>query len=60
MIEAHVAQGCGPRQRVGDVGFTTGTHLSLVSVAGYHIGLPELLNLLGWQVGTGYFFKVFK
>jgi hypothetical protein len=45
---------------MSDVGFTTGTHLSLVSITGYHIGLPELLNLLGWQVGTGYFFKIFK
>jgi hypothetical protein len=60
VIEAHVAQDAGHGNGMGDVGFTTGTHLSLVSITGYHIGLPELLNLLGWQVGTGYFFKIFK
>jgi hypothetical protein len=60
VIEAHVAQDAGHGNGMSDVGFTTGTHLSLVSITGYHIGLPELLNLLGWQVGTGYFFKIFK
>ena len=50
VIEAHVAQDAGHGNGMGDVGFTTGTHLSLVSITGHHIGLPELLNLLGWQV----------
>ena len=60
MIEAHVAKNAGNGNRVGDIGLAAGTHLSLVSITGHHIGLPELLHLLGWQVGTGYFFKIFK
>ena len=60
VIESHVAENAGNGNRVGDIGLAAGTHLSLVSVTGHHIGLPELLNLLGRQVGTGYFFKVFK
>ncbi len=60
MIEAHVAQDAGHGDRVGDIGFTAGTQLTLVSITGHHIGLPELLDLLCRQVGTGYFFKIFK
>ena len=60
MIEAHIAQNSGYGDRVSDIGLATGTHLALVSITGHHIGLLELLDLLGRQVGTGYFFKVFK
>ena len=60
MVEAHVTQDPGNGNRVGNIGFATGTHLTLVGITGHHIGLLELLNLLWRQVGTGYFFKVFK
>ena len=59
VIEAHVAQDAGHGNGMG-----CRVHHWNASVPGEHHGLPHslpgLLNLLGWQVGTGYFFKIFK